>query len=98
MKPPRQESTHKKNEKNHSSAESNITYDRTSMVPALAKKRSKETKTQARETKMTNTGFSNINQQNETDVEKDKKKIEFHGTTTGYFALSEVFGSFEKLI
>ena len=88
MKPPRQESSHRKNETNHS-----VEYtknNRASMVPAFVKKRSKE---------MNKSGIKNIKNEKFPDIKVSKpiniepskqKTPAILGTTAIYNRLSKV--------
>ena len=91
MKPPRQESTHKKTEKSHSSDEYNSNNDRASMVPALARKRSQETNNLVAKTNMTGNSSLNTKQQNQTVTENDNpERLGIRNATSVYSRRLEV--------
>jgi len=92
MKPPRQESTHKKGETNLSNSEYDNKNDRKSMVPAFTRKRSQE----MNHSEMTNDIQNDtlINAKNRkswnSPIVDIKAKNQFHNTTPVYNTFQQV--------
>jgi len=94
MKPPRQESTHKKGETNLSDSEYENKNDRKSMVPAFTLKRSQEMNHSEMTNDKQNDTLINVKNRkswNSSIIEVDiKAKNQFHNTTPVYNTFQQV--------